>query len=292
METLGAHTWSEGALPARIRRERMLGAIRDREFARVSDLADAFCISEVTVRSDLDALAQRGQIRRIRGGAVPRTVPTPERPFEETRGAHAEEKAAIGRAAAALISDGETVLLDVGTTTTAVARSLAARQDLRNVTVFTSGLTIALELECVIPRFTVVVTGGTLRPLQHSLVDPLGGVMLAELHAETLFLGCNGVDPQAGVTNLNLPEGELKRRMLRAAQRRVAVTDGSKLGAVTLVRLCEVEELDLLITGESADPDIVAALRDRGLDVLVAESAPAHDHRPGPARARHEQGTT
>ena len=261
----------EAAVPARLRRERMLAAIRAEEFARVGDLAQAFSISEVTVRNDLDILAKRGQVRRLRGGAVARRPPQPERPFEETRGAHAAEKAAIARRAAMLVGDGETVILDVGTTTTAVAHALTAREALHGVTVFTNGLTIALALEPATPRFEVVVTGGTLRPLQHSLVDPLGGHILDRIRAGTVFLGCNGVDPEGGVTNLNLPEAEVKRRMLRAASRRVAVADGSKLGEVALVRLCEVEDLDLLVTGASADADVVAALRDRGVDVLVAE---------------------
>jgi DeoR family transcriptional regulator, aga operon transcriptional repressor len=257
-------------VPARLRREEMLAVIREREFARVTELAERFSISEVTVRSDLDALAERGHVRRVRGGAVARSLPHPERSFEETAGANIDEKQAIGRAAAALLADGETVVLDVGTTTTAVARALTARMDLRDVTVFTNGLTTALELEAAAPRVTVVVTGGTLRPLQHSLVDPMGGLLLEQIHVRTAVIGCNGVDPDAGVTNINLPEAAVKRRMLAAAQRRVVVADGSKIGEVALAQLCPIDDVDLLITGSSADPDVVAALRDRGLQVEVA----------------------
>jgi hypothetical protein len=108
------------------------------------------------------------------------------------------------------------VILDVGTTTTAIARALMASDELTNVCVFTNAINIALELEPAIPRFTVVVLGGTLRPLQHSLVDPLSGLVLEQVNVGIVFLGCNGIDPEAGITNLNLPEAGIKQRMLAA----------------------------------------------------------------------------
>jgi DeoR family transcriptional regulator, aga operon transcriptional repressor len=138
-------------------------------------LSTRFEVSEVTVRADLDALESRGMLRRVRGGAVPRPAPTLERAFEEAEVADAEQKQAIARYAARMVSSGDTIVLDVGTTTTAIAHALAARQDLTDVTVFTSSLTIALALENATPNLTVVITGGTLRPKQHSLVEPLAG---------------------------------------------------------------------------------------------------------------------
>ena len=257
-------------VPGELRRERMLSALYEREFLRVTELGEMFGISEVTVRSDLDTLAEDGRVMRVRGGAMaPRARPG-ERPFEEMRAAQAGEKARIGRAAAQLVRSGETVILDVGTTTTAVARALIARQDLSEVGIFTNAINIALELEPAIPRFSVFVLGGTLRPLQHSLVDPLGGLALAQINASAVFLGCNGVDPDGGITNINLPEAALKRRMLAAAHRRIVVADGSKLGRVELARLCSVDEIDLLVTDESADDAMLSRLRERDVEILVA----------------------
>src|SRR5436305_14560832 len=103
----------ESPVNATLRRDRMLAVIREREFVRVADLSERFGISEVTVRSDLDALASRGEVHRIRGGAIPRTLPDKERPFEESETSFADEKVAIGRAAAAFVRDGETLLMDV-----------------------------------------------------------------------------------------------------------------------------------------------------------------------------------
>jgi DeoR family transcriptional regulator, aga operon transcriptional repressor len=255
---------------AALRRDRMLAVIRERDFVRVGELSERFGISEVTVRSDLDALAGRGEVHRIRGGAIPRTLPDKERPFEESETTFAEEKVAIGRAAADLVRDGETLLMDVGTTTAAAARALTARTELKNVTVFTNGLKTALELEPAFPRITVVLLGGTLRPLQHSLVNPLGTVMLERLNAATAFIGCNGVDVRGGVTNINLPEAEIKRAMLLAARRPIVVADGSKLGEVEVAKVCDLGEVSMVVTDRSADPAVVADLRDAGCDVRIA----------------------
>lgn len=260
---------TSGDIPTELRREQMLAFIETRDFVRVSDLSARFSVSEVTIRGDLEVLAEQGKIRRIRGGARPRSYSfSTEQPFEEAR---VNEKALIGRAAAALVSSGETIILDVGTTTTAVARALTMREDLYDIIIFTNSINIALELENTIPRFTVIVIGGTLRPMQHSLVDPLGGLMLDKLNTHTLFLGCNGVNPTSGITNVNLPEAEVKRRMLRVAHRRIVVADGSKIGSVKLAHLCGIDEVDLLITDSSADPAILKALREKDLEILIAK---------------------
>jgi DeoR family transcriptional regulator of aga operon len=253
---------------AALRRDQMLAAIQERHFVHVRELSERFGISEVTVRSDLDALASRGDVHRIRGGAFPTALP--ERPFEESETSFAEEKVAIARAAAELVHDGEALLIDVGTTAAAAARALSDRADLDNVLVFTNGLKTALELEPAHPRITVVLLGGTLRPLQHSLVDPLATVILDQIRVDTLFLGCNGIDPAGGITNINLPEAEVNRRMIRVAGRTIVLADGSKFGTVELAQLCPIADVDMVITGKSADPAAVEALREVGCEVQVA----------------------
>ncbi len=260
------------AVRADDRRDQMLAVINERSFVRVDELSSQFRISEVTARNDLTVLAERGQIRRIRGGAMARAGLGQERPFEESLASYAVEKLAIGRAAAELIADGESVIADVGTTALAAARALVERTELRDVVVFTNGLKTALELEAAIPRLTVVVLGGTLRPLQHSLVDPLATPMLDHLSVSTLLLGCNGVHPTGGITNINLPEAQVKRHMLKIARRKIVLADGSKIGGIELSHLCAVDEVDLVLTGESADPGSVTALRERGCDVRIVPS--------------------
>ena len=261
---------SDGEVPAEVRRQQILSLIKGREFVRVADLSTHFGVSDVTVRSDLDILAELGQIRRVRGGAMPDVRPNLERPFEETQATHSREKEVIGRVAANLVTSGQTIILDVGTTTTAVARALIARENLHDVVIFTPSLNIAFELEPAIPRFTVILTGGTLRPMQHSLIDPLGGLLLERITAHIVFLGCNGIEHVGGVTNINLPETEIKRRMLRAS-RRIVVADSSKVGQIEVAYLCDVEDIHALITDAGADSGELAALRERNVEVLIAK---------------------
>ncbi|WP_158865451.1 DeoR/GlpR family DNA-binding transcription regulator [Leifsonia sp. AG29] len=258
------------SLPAALRRERMLEVIGRTGFVRVADLSEAFQVSDVTVRSDLDALDREQSIRRVHGGAVLRSPGMREPSFEEALASSADEKQRIGLAAAALVEPGGSVLLDVGTTTAAIARALADREELDGVTVITNGLSIALELERAIPRFQVVVTGGTLRPLQHSLVEPLASTLLRRMHADLAFIGCTGVHPTAGITNVNLPEADLKRVMVGTATRAIVVADGSKLGRKHLGRIAALGEVSELITGSSAPEGELAALRAAGLPVTVA----------------------
>ena len=268
-----------GEAATEVRRKQILAFINARDFVRVADVSATFGVSEVTVRADLDTLAERGQIRRVRGGAMSRLLPPTERPFAEEQTARREQKDAIGRAAAALVTSGETIILDVGTTTAAIAKALLDHSDLRDVTIFTNALNIALDLEVAVPRFTVVVMGGTVRAMGHSLIDPLGEMTLEHISAHTVFLACNGVDIKAGITNTSLAEVSTKRRLLRAARRRVVVADSSKIGVAALAHLCDIDEIDLLVTDDCINPLLLAGLRERALDVQIAECAPALPHR-------------
>ncbi|SMH31707.1 transcriptional regulator, DeoR family [Rathayibacter oskolensis] len=263
---MGAEGEQEGR-SALERRVRMSVLAQQLGFVSVADLADRLGVSVVTVRSDLDQLADEGVVQRVRGGAIPSAERRGERSLEEGLAAASDEKAAIGREAAASVASGQSVILDVGSTPLAIAHALVARDDLRDVTVITNGLSTALALEPAIPRFTVVVTGGTLRPLQHSLVEPLASEVLERLRADVVFIGCTGVHPDAGVTNVNLPEATLKRRMLHAAARRVVVADSRKLGVVDLGRVAGAAEFDRLLTGAGASDELVARLEAAGLAV-------------------------
>lgn len=262
----------DGALlPAELRQERISRVVTDTGFVRVRDLSERFGVSEVTLRSDLDVLERRGVLRRVHGGAMAGGSARVERTFEEAATALSVEKAAIGRAAVSLLNSGESVIIDVGTTTTAMARSLVAQTALVDLTVITNSLTIAMELERGTPRLTVIVTGGTLRPKQHSLVNPLGSAFFDGLRVGTVFLGCNGVDAVHGVTNINLPEAEMKRAMVASARRVVVLADGSKLGAAALANVCPIDLVDVLVTDRSASLEQCAELRARGVEVVVAD---------------------
>jgi len=255
---------------AESRREKILSLVEQHGFARVAQLSRFLGVSEVTIRTDLDVLAETHVIQRVHGGAIAglrsRAL---ERPFEKSMMTSVDEKKRIGRAAAQLVQSFQAVILDVGTTTTAIARSLAVREDISDVVIITNALNIALEFEKAIPRFTVIVTGGTLRPEQHSLVAPLADMLFDRMQADIAFIGCTGVDVEVGITNANVPEADMKRLMLGAAHRGVIVADSMKLGVTQLSRVIPISDVDTLITGSEAKPGQLAALRDAGLEVIT-----------------------
>ncbi|MEN8041058.1 MAG: DeoR/GlpR family DNA-binding transcription regulator [Actinomycetota bacterium] len=266
------------SIPGKVRRHRALSHIEEHGFARVTDLAKLFDVSEVTVRADLDQLAEASLIERVHGGAMVLTrssrsesaMSEDEPSFEESVDRSADDKRAIGVAAAALVSSGDSLIIDVGTTAAAVARALAERSDLDDIVVFTNGITTALALEPAIPRFTVILTGGKLRPRQHSLVNPMGSGVLEQINVAKAFIGCNGVDPFDGITNVNLPEAQIKSRMIQAAQEVIVVADGSKLGNVSVARIARMDDIDQIITTASAPTETLDQIRDAGVVVTVA----------------------
>ncbi|WP_192796630.1 DeoR/GlpR family DNA-binding transcription regulator [Serinicoccus kebangsaanensis] len=257
--------------PAHARRTRILDIVNAQGFARVTELAQQMQVTEVTVRSDLTHLARSGAVRRVHGGAVPgRRSVADEAGYEASLLRAADEKERIGRVAVGLLSPGAAVMIDAGTTTTAMVRALVARDDLEGVVVITNSLTIALELEPTIPRHTVVISGGTLRPRQHSLVDPLGDAVIGRIRADVGVIGCNGVDVEAGITNSSMTEAAVKARMLEASHRRVVLADSDKIGRVQLTQVAPLAGVDTLITTRQAPASVVADIEACGIEVIKA----------------------
>lgn len=255
------------SLDAVLRQQAILDLLARSGVLRVTALAKELRVSAVTIRSDLDQLERQGALRRTRGGAIPVDLLSPELPLEETSRVRIAEKRRIGALAASQVHNGETIILDVGSTTTEMAKALPPT--LRDVVVVTNALNIALMLESH-PGVAVVVTGGMLRPLQHSLVNPYGTLLLSEINADRAFLGCNGVEPAKGLTNTNLQEAEVKVQMLRAAREVVVLADHTKLLEVATARIADLEDVHVLVTDDGADPDALRVLTEAGLRVLIA----------------------
>lgn len=255
------------SLPGPVRRARMVEMIAEREFMRVTDLSDAFRVSEVTVRSDLDRMGE--QVHRVRGGVIPRPSFIREPTVEESLQASYEAKMRIGRTAAAMVNSGMAIMLDVGSTTTAVARALVERAELDAVTIVTNSISIALELEPASNRFHVVVTGGMLRPRQHSLVGSFATVIFEQVHANIAFIGCNGIDVTRGITNVNTAESEIKQKMIASCDHVTVVATGDKIGQVHFARVAALEEIDTLIT-TTAEEGELEKLEAAGVHVVKA----------------------
>jgi DeoR family transcriptional regulator of aga operon len=255
-------------LPGRHRR--ILEVVERQGGAEVAALADALGVSAVTIRSDLDALDRRMLLRRVRGGAVSVQHARFERPPDLPGRSFGAEKARIGEAAARQVRDGETIILDAGTTTLAMAAALP--ETLRDLMVITSSLDIAIALEAH-PGATVVVTGGTLKrsgrnKRARSLIPPFAGLVMEHVNADRAYLCCAGIDPVRGFTNAHPEEAEVKRAMIAAARRAVMLADHGKIGHVAGARIAAPREIATLITDRGAAAADIAALEAAGVDVL------------------------
>ena len=254
------------------RHERILEILHRDRIVEVAGLADALGVSAVTIRSDLHALERRLLLRRIRGGATAVQPARFVRPLELPSQSFGAEKERIGSVAARMVRDGETIILDAGTTALAMAIALPA--ELRDVVVITSSLDIAISLETH-PGVTVMVTGGTVKktgrnPRSRSLVPPFAGLLLAQINADCAYLCCAGIDAARGFTNAHFEEVEMKRAMLSAARRVVMMGDHGKIGHVAGARIAGTAEVSSLVTDSGAEPADVAALEAAGLTVVLA----------------------
>ena len=241
------------------------------QFGRVSvdSLSEQMDVSVVTIRRDLDALEQRGLLQRTHGGAVS-IEPLFYEPFRRDQSfmaqveRAAEEKRRIGRAAAALISPGETIALTPGTTTTEVIRGLPMNC---NITVVTNTVNVAMELSKRKDVY-VFVTGGHLHGEWFSLVGSAALKSLENMLINTMFIGADGMDANWGASCFNADEAELNSTMMRLSRRRVAVVDSEKLGVVANWRICKASELNILVTDTNATDSEIEPFQKLGVEVM------------------------
>lgn len=250
------------------RRRLIVSLIEKNGRATVDELAARFGTSAVTIRGDLNALARQSMITRSHGGALPIAPGQTDTPvtIKETR-AHAQ-KLRIGHAAAQIIRDGETIILDSGTTTLEIARQIHQLK-FQSLTVITNALNIALELSGL-PHVRVMMLGGLLRQTSYSLVGPDAEQALAKLSADRLFLGVDGLDPQIGATTPDPLEAALNALMMRVSRQTIAVLDASKLGQRSLSVISPVKGLHVVITDTGAPAETIEALRAAGVQVTLA----------------------
>ncbi len=224
--------------------------------------------SAASIRRDLRRLQQAGLLTRTHGGAMSNVAAAFEPSLAEKEDRFQPEKAAIARVAAGLIEDGDTVLLDSGSTTFEIARLLRQR---REVTVVTNAINIARELASA--DVEVILTGGSLRGKTLSLVGPIAGATLEVLHVDKLFLATNGVDVKKGLTTPNLAEAQAKKAMVDSAREVILVADHSKFGRVAFGQFCPLNRLDRVITDRAPGAEFLTALGECGVELLLAEEA-------------------
>jgi DeoR family transcriptional regulator, aga operon transcriptional repressor len=231
----------------------------------VVDLAKQFRTSQVTIRKDLDVLEAHGRIHRSHGGALPAHEGALEDPtLREKEKLHRKEKLQIAAAAARMVQEGQVVILDSGTTTTAIARKL---REFENLTIITNAVNIAAELSG--SSLDVILTGGTLRKNSFSLVGPVAEETLRRLNADILFLGVDGFDVQHGLTTPNLLEAKVNRTMMDVARTVVVVCDSSKFGRRSLSSIAPPSAIHHLITDKDIRKADLVALKKAGIQMTL-----------------------
>jgi DeoR family transcriptional regulator of aga operon len=231
----------------------------------VGALAKHFRTSQVTIRKDLETLQAHGRIHRTHGGALPARESALEDPtLREKEKLHRKEKLQIAAAAARMVREGQVVILDSGTTTTAIARAL---REFENLTIITNAVNIAAELSG--STLEVILTGGTLRKNSFSLVGPIAEETLRRLNADILFLGVDGFDVHYGLSTPNLLEAKVNRCMMEVARIVVAVCDSSKFGRRSLSSIAPLSAVQQLITDRGIPKSDLAALKKIGLEVTL-----------------------
>ena len=247
------------------RRRAILESVNRDGRALVGELARRFDTSEVTIRKDLEILHAHGLVHRTHGGALPsRETALADPTLREKERLHRKEKQRIAQAAAAMVNEGQVVVLDSGTTTTAIARAL---RRFHNLTVVTNSVNIAAELAGT--ELDVILTGGTLRKNSFSLVGPIAEDTLRRLNADILFLGVDGFDVHYGLSTPNLLEAKVNRVMVDISRTVVAVCDSSKFGRRSLSLIGPPGVVHRVITDRSSPKSEVKKLQKAGIEVTV-----------------------
>lgn len=247
------------------RQQEMLQLLGELGTLSIGDLATRYEVSEMTIRRDLNQLAAQGLLVRTRGGAAASSSGSFEPPFALRERTRTAAKSDIARAAAREVVEGQTVLLDGGTTGLAIAEALSGR----NLTVCTLNVRIAQRLATE-SSMRVMVPGGTIRPGEFSLIGPEAEAMLSRFRFDVYLMTASGVSVDAGITEWNADDAAVKRAALAASRRTVLVADAGKFGAEAFVRVCPLSRVDLLITDAGLAVEDRQQLAATGTELVVS----------------------
>ncbi|KAA3658510.1 MAG: DeoR/GlpR transcriptional regulator [Chloroflexi bacterium] len=253
------------------RHEQIIQLMLQKQSVTVAELSTHFSVSPVTIRSDLNLLAEKGKVVRTHGGARLGDERTrQENSINVRQRIKAAEKQWIGRLAASLVQPGESILLDASTTAIAVGQALKRRTDLYNITVVTTGIWTALEmLGCT--HLEVVLTGGRVRSSTGSIAGLVANDVLSRFYFDKAFLGAWGISGSGGLMDSPLIEVEIKQTVISRCIEVIAVVDGSKFGRTSLATIVPLSDVSRIVTDEGAPPQLINAFRRQGVEILVAK---------------------
>lgn len=269
---------ASGEVFARERRDRIARIVEEHGRARVTGLAAQFGVSAVTIRKDLLALEAAGRVLRAHGGAIAPNQSRPELSFEIRERLQQDEKARIGAAGAALVRDGDSIVMDASTTALSVARHLKGHGGWSQLTVITNGLRLASELAGH-PGITVLMLGGRVRWEALSVVGQLGDGLFSRVNVQKAFVGAAGFTLESGLADATDEEAQIKRSMVAAAREVIAIVDHTKWERAAFATFCPTDQISVVLTDQSSPDAMVRALRDRGVEVsLVAPGQMTEPH--------------
>ncbi len=252
------------------RREQIVNILSERERVTVNELSEMLSVSSVTVRGDLNFLAEEGRIVRVHGGAaLAKPSLRQEMTFAARQRRHAAEKHALAKLAATLVKPTDSILLDSSTTALAVGQAIKDSPNITNLTVITTGLWTAVAIMDS-PNIHTIMAGGSLGSTSGSVNGPITRDMLAKYHINRAFVGALGITLEKGLSGNDPLENELLQHIIERASEVIAVVDGSKFGLTGLASFARIDQLNYVVTDDSAPPELIEALREGGTQVLVA----------------------
>jgi DeoR family transcriptional regulator of aga operon len=248
------------------RRKEILQILSEKGEVFVEMLSEKFGVSEVTIRNDLDQLEQKNMLIRARGGAIKLEsgVAIDQRLADKNR-INFPEKSKIGKRAAQLVAESNTIIIDSGSTTAEMVRNLPEFQDL---TVITNAMNIANQL-MTRPSINVIIPGGYLRKNSLSLVGPQAEKSLRNFNVDKAFLGVDGFDTKHGIYTPNVEEARLNEIMIEISKEVILLADSSKFNKRSFAFICSIDEIDKVITDSGIKADDKKRLLDAGIDVIV-----------------------
>lgn len=249
------------------RHKYILNKLHAEGFVSVAELSREMDVTTVTVRKDLKVLEDKGLLYRSHGSATPVSPYVNDRPFSEKKLVYVNEKNKIALQAARMIEEGEAVIMGSGTTVTALARLIPANMKL---TVLTAAMNVGMVL-MENPNAEIVQLGGVVRKSSSSVVGHYAEGMLGNFACAKLFLGVDGISPEFGLTTSNMMEAHLNARMIKAVQKTIVLTDSSKFGKKGFGKICDIEDIDIIITDEGISETMRSRMEERGIDVIVAK---------------------
>jgi DeoR/GlpR family transcriptional regulator of sugar metabolism len=249
------------------RRQKIQEVLEQNGRVTIQEVVAKFKVSAVTARADLDVLSERGVALRSHGGAVRQLNPATDYPLRVKETLHYAEKMRIGEAAIHLIKAHQTIILDSGSTTALIAKKIKAAR-IQPLTIITNGLNIAYEL-AETDGISMIMIGGILRRSSSSFVGPQAVRMLQDLHADHLFLAVDGLHADAGLSTPDILEAQLNNVMIRMSNEVTVVADSSKFGRRSLSLIGGVECARRIITDDRVEETMAAALRAKGLEVII-----------------------